>query len=439
MRLIRLLKNDLAKEVTTWVKKDLITPVQARNICHEYGIDYNNPSRHSYGYYILATLGYLFMGLACITLIGANWESIPRAVRMICLITATLGVQTAGIYQYRQDKVASAVGFLFLGSLLYGASIMLIAQIYHIGEHYPDGIFWWAMGVLPLALLVKSSVLMMLAAALGSLWFFTQASLNYFPGMFPLFLFAMAWHVFKVKQSNILFLYLVAGTATFLEYSLSWIIGTPHRFSVEIDNLILGFSIFILFHGLSKWLSTRTEPFIKDYAALLSVWSLRFFLLSLFVFSFKDPWQEVLSAQWQMPALVGAITAVLCVSSILLSKKAANKVPVVNIILSVLLGSLFFISVGQTPPQTVVYLQIATNFILIITGITLIITGIRSSVSHFFFLGVITILLTGLCRYIDLVGDYIGAAILFIIFSIILLTTAKFWKHHHRKGKDHGR
>jgi len=57
MRLIRLLKNDLAKEVTTWVKKDLITPVQARNICHEYGIDYNNPSRQSYGYYILGTLG----------------------------------------------------------------------------------------------------------------------------------------------------------------------------------------------------------------------------------------------------------------------------------------------------------------------------------------------------------------------------------------------
>ncbi len=439
MRLIRLLKNDLAKEVATWVRKDLITPVQARNICHEYGIDYDHPSRHSYGYYILATLGYLFMGLACITLIGANWESIPREVRMIGMIGLTLGVQVVAITRYQQNKTASAVGLFFLGSLLYGASIMLIAQIYHIGEHYPDGIFWWAMGVLPLALLAKSSVLMMLTAALGCLWFFTQASLNYFPGMFPLFLVAMGWHVFKVKQSNILFLCLVAGTATFLEYSLSWIIGTPHRFSVEIDNLILGFGIFILFHGLSGWLSRRQEPFIKDYAALLSVWSLRFFLLSLFVFSFKDPWQEVLSAQWQMPAVVGAITAVLCISSILLSKKADNKIPVVTIILSALLGSLFFISIGQAPPETAVYLQIATNFILIITGITLIITGIRASVSHFFFLGVITILLTGLCRYIDLVGDYIGAAILFIIFSVLLLTTAKFWKHHHQKGDDHGR
>ena len=34
-------------------------------------------------------------------------------------------------------------GLFFLGNLFYGASIILVAQIYHLGEHMPDGVFWW--------------------------------------------------------------------------------------------------------------------------------------------------------------------------------------------------------------------------------------------------------------------------------------------------------
>jgi hypothetical protein len=35
-----------------------------------------------------------------------------------------------------------------------------------------------------------------------------------------------------------------------------------------------------------------------------------------------------------------------------------------------------------------------------------------------------------LLRYIDLVGDYIGAAILFAVFAVILLVSARYWKKH---------
>ena len=51
-----------------------------------------------------------------------------------------------------------------------------------------------------------------------------------------------------------------------------------------------------------------------------------------------------------------------------------------------------------------------------------------------FFLGVLIILATGLLRYIDLVGDYIGATILFAVFAVILLSAAKFWKSQHSKS-----
>ena len=184
MRLLRLLKNDLAKETTNWVAEGIISTEQAVTLCSRYGVDYHNQSRHSYGYFVLLALGYLFIGLAVITLLSANWDDIPRAVRMLGLIGLTLGVNLFGLYQYHSDHRPAAIVWFFLGALFYGASIMLIAQIYHIGEHYPDGVFWWALGVLPLALLLESALLMILAMALAFIWFFVETGLNFYPSFF---------------------------------------------------------------------------------------------------------------------------------------------------------------------------------------------------------------------------------------------------------------
>ncbi|MGK0297378.1 MAG: putative membrane protein [Gammaproteobacteria bacterium] len=91
MRLIRLLKRDLAKECSEWVKDNLISEDQATQICDRYGINFQEVSRQSYGYAVLVGLGYLFIGLAVITFLSANWEDIPRAARMSGLLLLTTG------------------------------------------------------------------------------------------------------------------------------------------------------------------------------------------------------------------------------------------------------------------------------------------------------------------------------------------------------------
>ena len=57
-----------------------------------------------------------------------------------------------------------------------------------------------------------------------------------------------------------------------------------------------------------------------------------------------------------------------------------------------------------------------------------VLTGIRRGTTHHFYLGILTIMTTALLRYIDLVGEYIGAACLFAFFAVILLATARYWK-----------
>jgi len=56
-----------------------------------------------------------------------------------------------------------------------------------------------------------------------------------------------------------------------------------------------------------------------------------------------------------------------------------------------------------------------------------------SGISHYFFLGITAILLTALMRYIDLIGEYVGGAILFMVLAAFLLSAAKYCKQHQER------
>jgi len=426
MRLIRLLKHDLAKEARTWVDENLISTEQAASICSRYGIDYHNHSTHSYGYYVLISLGYLFIGLSLITIIGANWEDIPRAIRMTGLLTITLFANLAGIYNYKYDRVNPAIGLFFLGAIFYGASIILIAQIYHIGEHYPDGVFWWAMGVLPFAILLQSNLIMILGVTLSFIWFFVEAGMHFYPLFFPVFLTLTAWYVLRLKQSNIVFLALIAGIGIWAESTLSWYLKGTHRFDFGPENVALGVAIFIFFHGIAKWLAHADDHRMKDYGTLLGVWTLRFAIVSLIVFSFEETWRELLSTQWEIPKFTIGLSIVLCSLAIGLSYVSGKQILSTTAFSAFYLIALFAVmteDIGNSQS-----LQILDNIVMVATGVWLIMRGFHDGVSHYFYLGIITIMLTALLRYIDLVGDYIGAAILFAVFAFILLGAARYWK-----------
>ena len=65
------------------------------------------------------------------------------------------------------------------------------------------------------------------------------------------------------------------------------------------------------------------------------------------------------------------------------------------------------------------------NVALVAAGIWLIVRGTLGGVSHYFFLGVTVILLTAFMRYVDLIGDYVGGALLFMLLAALLLGAAR--------------
>lgn len=431
MRLIRLLKNDIAREAAEWVEEGVITETQAEKICDRYDVDFHQIQNRSFGYNVLIGLGYLFIGLAVITIIGANWDELPRALRMAGLIVLTLATNGLALRKYMSADTSGASVLFFLGCLFYGASIILIAQIYHLGEHMPDGIFWWALGSLPIALLINSRLVMLLSLLLATIWFFVEIDMGFYPYLFPVFLLSTFVVLYRGKQGVFLFLAFIASTTIWVEFSLLeyWSEGWYRGFHAE--HVVVSVSLFIFAYVCSYWLSLKHSVKAKDYATVLAVWSLRFGLILMLVLSFEDPWVDLIQADWDNVISMLVVAGVLALATIGLAYNSKKLVPIVNILPFYFL-TLMLVIMSEDLIHAF-YLQIVYNLALIATGVWLILRGIDKGISHYFFLGVSTIMLTALMRYTDLVGDYIGGAILFMVFAALLIGAAKYWKRSQAK------
>ena len=432
MRLIRLLKRDIAREAAEWVDEGLIAESQAEKICQRYDIDYHQAGNRSFAYAILVGLAALFVGLALITLIGGNWEDIPRSLRMGGLILLTVTTQGLALRKHLAGKQATADWLFLLGNLFYGASIILIAQIYHLGEHMPDGIFWWALGCLPFGVLLRSPWLTLQSLILALIWFFMEAGLGFYPALLPLFLAGSLFVLYRGRQSILLFLTTVGGIGCWAEYSLAELWRDGRQFDFHAEHIAVSTAMFITAYVFSHWLARRPGNNTKDYGAVLAVWSLRFGLIFMLVMSFAEPWRELIRAHWDQQLSMFGVVVSLAALSMVLAVKVGRAGLVAGLLGFYLLTLLAVISSGDT--SHAVYFQVVYNLVLIGVGIWLNIRGIHDGISHYFFLGVTAILLTAFMRYIDLIGDYMGGALLFMLFAALLFGAAKYWQRQQMTG-----
>ena len=438
MRLIRLLEKDLATEVSTWVDQGLISADQVRAICRQYGIDYDEIRSRSTAYRVLAVLGFLFIGLSLITVIGANWESIPRGVRMAGLLVLTAGTHGVAVRHHLAGRTSLAIGLFILGNLFYGASIILIAQIYHLGEHMPDGVFWWALGSLPFAVLLCSAGLTVFSGLLALLWFCLEFATGFlalviFCAAFPLFLVAELYGLVKGRASTLLFLMFVASSVLWLETLLAtiWMDGGG-RLAFSAEHAFVSAALFILAYAASHRLHSSQSVQARDYGTVLSLWTLRFALFGMLVLSFEAPWEALIGHDWSDQTSMWGIVAALAAAALWFGSKTSTLRVLLTLI--VLCGTAMVAVVASHAESDAVYFQVLDNVALIVSGIWLIVRGTVKGVSHFFFLGVAVILLTAFMRYVDLIGDYLDGAVLFMGIAALLLGSARYWRA--RQGKE---
>lgn len=160
----------LRDALPTWQQQGLIRPQQAAGILALYEDDDRvSERRRSIVSFALFGLGAFLFGLAALLLIGFNWEAMPRGFKLATAMTVIAATHGLAFYLRDKSPALSEIVF-FLGCLFYGAGIWLIGQAFHLDAHYPDGVFWWAVGVLPFALVLDSLLIHLLFVALITIW-----------------------------------------------------------------------------------------------------------------------------------------------------------------------------------------------------------------------------------------------------------------------------
>jgi uncharacterized membrane protein len=117
----------------------------------------------------LGILGALVAGFGVILFFAANWSDIPRPLRVLLLLAALVASFAAGFALrevYGRPNIGHAL--IFLGTVLFGASVFLVGQMYNVQAHDPLGFLLWAAGAFAIAFLVRSGPI----AALAILSFF---------------------------------------------------------------------------------------------------------------------------------------------------------------------------------------------------------------------------------------------------------------------------
>jgi uncharacterized membrane protein len=126
----------------------------------------------------LAILGAVLFGFAVMSFVAANWQEMPKLLRIVLLLGGLLVSYLAAGALFQRGLDAFAHAAILIGVAIFGASIMLISQMYHMEGHPPDAVLLWAAGALLAGLLLRSKPALALAMLLVGLWAGWETSMN---------------------------------------------------------------------------------------------------------------------------------------------------------------------------------------------------------------------------------------------------------------------
>ena len=117
---------------------------------------------------IIAVIGSILIGLGIFSFIASNWQSFQKGLKIFIILVSMLLAYAGGWYlREKKDLRKSGAALYLLGSIVYGAGIFLVAQIFNIRANWPDGFILWMLGVVVVALATELSAFLYFAAVLG--------------------------------------------------------------------------------------------------------------------------------------------------------------------------------------------------------------------------------------------------------------------------------
>ena len=117
---------------------------------------------------LIVTIAAVLVGAGIFSFIAANWTEMAKPVKLAVILISMVASYGAGWYLKEKSKLLkTGEALILLGSIIYGAGIFLVAQMFNIQANWPDGFILWMIGAIAMAFAVESYPLFNLAIPLG--------------------------------------------------------------------------------------------------------------------------------------------------------------------------------------------------------------------------------------------------------------------------------
>jgi uncharacterized membrane protein len=118
----------------------------------------------------LGILGAVLIGFGAMSFVAAHWNEMPRLFRLALIFGGLFGAYGIAGVLFERKHPTFAHAAILAGVALFGAGIMLIAQMFHIEGHAPDAVLTWALGALAAGVILQSNPALALSMLLICLW-----------------------------------------------------------------------------------------------------------------------------------------------------------------------------------------------------------------------------------------------------------------------------
>ena len=156
----------LENDVQHWVNKGLIGSGTGDQLLAE-----SKTRKGGYSFTtVVIMLGVICLGFAAMTFVAANWNEMAKITRVGILLGSMWLAYGISVFADRRDFPFVSDAFVLLGCAIFGATIMLVGQMYHLQGTTEDAVLLWAAGSVFAAVILRSPSALWLAIALFTLW-----------------------------------------------------------------------------------------------------------------------------------------------------------------------------------------------------------------------------------------------------------------------------
>lgn len=371
------------KQIGKWVEDGTITKKQAEKMLAD-DKEYSKEKSSNKIISIVSIIGSVLIGLGAITYIAANWGKMHDVIKTLIMVALTLASYYTGYMFAYEKKNYPRVGrsLMFLGALLFGSTIFLIAQIYNINANSHTLLLIWLIGVLPLVYALRSRSLAVLSSLIFIAWlgFYTAdiLSMGMFSGGF----------------GSLPVIFLLGGLILFGFGGINYTYGSLKGIARTFRLLGIKTILIALFFLTLRWVHG---------------------------FTWRDTWEATRWAEGTLSNLVLAlavIAAITLIGNYIINSKRLNTIVLESIVGGILLISSVMLTYVQLYGQ---YYWIFFNIFFAGLMVVLIIAGFRREDIALVNLGLFWVGLFLVVKYYDFFWNYMDKSLFFTLGGLILL------------------